>query len=244
MMAATPTSTAQPLLQPLQPAVRQNRGILAALEKRALVWIAWRLPAWIGSDHLSAFGLSAMAAAGLSFAALDRGFWAAAAVVFFLAMNWLGDSLDGTLARIRGHERPRYGFYVDHAIDLAGTTMLMAGLCASGFMSPMLGLSVLVAYLLVSAESYLATHALGVFRMSFLRIGPTELRILLAAGAIKAAATPDVTVMGVSFRLFDVGGSVAVIGLAIAFVVSAIRNGRTLYRTEPLPPSRQESSAA
>ena len=239
MIAATRTRTAQPLLQPLQPAVRQNDGILAALEKRALVWIAWRLPAWIRSDHLSAFGLSAMAATGLSFAALERRFWTAAAVVFFLTMNWLGDSLDGTLARIRGHERPRYGFYVDHAIDLAGTTMLMAGLCASGFMSPMLGLSVLVAYLLVSAESYLATHALGVFRMSFLRIGPTELRILLAAGAIKAAAT----VMGVSFRLFDVGGSVAVIGLAIAFVVSAIRNGRTLYRAEPLPPSQASSAA-
>lgn len=215
---------------------RENSGLLAAAEKRALLWIARRLPAGIHSDHLSALGLGAMGAAGLSFAAFQFTPWAAAGVLVSLFANWFGDSLDGTVARVRGQQRPRYGFYVDHVIDLAGTTLLLAGLACSGLMSPLAAALVLAGYLLVSAETYLATYAAGVFRMSFLGCGPTELRVLLAIGALRAAGDPWVSFGGLgSIRLFDLGAAIAATGLAIVFAVSAVRNTQALYAADPLP---------
>ncbi len=224
---------------------RIHRSVLAAQEKRLLVWIAHRLPRWINSDHLSAVGLGAMCAAGLSIALLPSNGWAAAGFIVSIAANWFGDSLDGTLARVRRHERPRYGYYVDHVIDIGGTTALMAGLACSGLMSPLLAALVLCAFLLVSAESYLSTHAAGVFRISFMGFGPTELRILLAIGVLKAAVSPvvDAPIVGPA-RLFDIGGAVALVGLAVVFVVSALRTTRALYRAEPLPQQEQTPRAA
>jgi archaetidylinositol phosphate synthase len=215
---------------------RHNGAMTAAVERRLLEAMARRLPAAINSDHLSALGLAAMAAAGLAFTALRVSPWAAAAVLFALAANWLGDSLDGTVARVRGRQRPRYGYYVDHVIDLAGTTLLFAGLACSGLMSPLVAAGVLVGYLLVSAETYLATHAAGVFRISFFGIGPTELRLLLAAGTLRAVRAPFVTLGDwPPLLLFDVGGLAAIAGLAVAFTFSAVRNTRALYAAEPLP---------
>src|SRR5580765_372011 len=116
--------------------VRENLSILARSEKRLLVWMAMRLPRAINSDHLSLLGLAAMAGAGLSFAVFRITPWAAAGVTAWLLANWFGDSLDGTLARVRNQQRPRYGFYVDHVIDLAGTAALLFGMAASGLMTP------------------------------------------------------------------------------------------------------------
>jgi phosphatidylglycerophosphate synthase len=224
--------------------VRENLSVLAAAEKRTLVWLASRLPSWVGSDHLSALGLASMLAAGLAFASVRYSPWAALAVVGCLAANWFGDSLDGTVARVRGQQRPRYGFYLDHVIDLAGTTALLVGLAFSGAMQPLLALGVLVAYLLVSGESYLATHSVGIFRMSFAGFGPTELRLVLAAGALKIADTPFVDVQGLgTVRLFDIGGAVAVAGMVVAFVAAAARNTRHLYAAEPLPKPSDRKAA-
>ena len=164
--------------------VRHHNSILAANEKRLLIWIAERLPRWINSDHLSALGLASMAGAGASFwVAQSDPVAGASLVTLCLLLNWFGDSLDGTVARVRNQQRPRYGYYVDHVIDLAGTALLFGGLAVSGFMSPAIAAVVVAAFFLVSAETYLATHARGVFNMSFAGVGPTELRILLAAGA-------------------------------------------------------------
>ena len=224
---------------------RENLSILAPSEKRALIWIARQLPDSINSDHLSGLGLVAMASAGLSFAAFRLSPWAAAGVVVSLAANWFGDSLDGTVARVRGQQRPRYGFYVDHIIDVAGTTFLLAGMACSGLMNPVIALVALVLFLSVSAESYLATHAAGVFRMSFLGFGPTELRMLIAVGAVKAAMSPWATLGSLGqVKLFDLGGVVASIGLVIAFVAASIRNTKALYIAEPLPARSSQSGAA
>jgi len=216
--------------------IRENRSLLAGAEKRTLIWIARRLPVWVNSDHLSALGLGAMAAAGLSFWAFRLSPWAAAGVLAALALNWFGDSLDGTVARVRNQQRPRYGFYVDHVIDLAGTTFLLAGLACSGLMSPLASAMALAGFLLVSAETYLATHASGVFRMSFMGFGPTELRILIAIGALKAANDPwaSLGVFG-SIRIFDLGAVVAAIGMTLVFAVSAIRNTQALSSADPRP---------
>ena len=221
--------------------IREHHSVLAAAEKRALVWLAARMPRWINSDHLTLLGLASMLAAGAAFAAVRVTPWSVVAVIAALAANWFGDSLDGTLARVREQQRPRYGFYVDHVIDLAGTTFLLAGLACSGYMNPPIALALLAAYLLVSAESFLATHAVGVFRISFFGFGPTELRIILAIGAVQMIRKPWVSIAGLPpMRLFDAGGVVAIAGLAIVFVASALRNTRALYRAEPLPqPARR-----
>ena len=231
--------------QPVAAHVREHRSLLAALEKRALIWIAERLPPRINSDHLSALGLLSMLAAGVSFATFRPTPWAAVAVITSLAANWFGDSLDGTVARVRGHQRARYGFYVDHVIDLAGTTVLLTGLACSGLMNPSLSGMLLSAYLLVSSESYLATHAAGTLRMSFLGFGPTELRIVLAIGTLKVASSAWIS-MGPfgTFRLFDLGAVTATAGLIVAFVAAGVRNARTLYAAEPLPAPARGSGAA
>jgi len=217
--------------------VRQHNSVLAAAEKRLLIWIAHRLPRWIHSDHLSALGLAAMAGAGAAFwLAKSHPVVGASLVVLCLVANWFGDSLDGTLARVRDQQRPRYGYYLDHVIDLAGTAMLFAGLAASGYMSVSVSMLVVAAFFLVSAETYLATHSLGVFRMAVGGIGPTELRILLAAGAVALNFKPTVQIVGLGpMQLWDVGGLAGAIGMTLTFIVSASRNARALYLEETKP---------
>jgi phosphatidylglycerophosphate synthase len=222
--------------------VRVNQSFLASSEKRLLVHIAARLPGWINSDHLTLLALGAMAFAGLGFALARVETAALWLVVLALALNWFGDSLDGTLARVRRAERPRYGFYVDHVLDIVGITMLMAGLAVSGFMTPVVALAVLVAYLLVSGEVFLATAVNGVFRMAFLGFGPTELRIVLAIGTIALFGNPHVDLGAAGrYRLFDVGGAIAAIGMGVGLAVAVVRNTRTLARLEPRPTGNQES---
>lgn len=224
--------------------VREHRSILARAEKRLLVYIATRLPSAVTSDHLTALALVAMVGAGAAFAAIHAAWWSAGLFVLALAVNWFGDSLDGTVARVRDQQRPRYGYYVDHVVDLAGTAALVWGMAASGVMTPAIAIAMLAAYCLVSAESYLATHSLGVFRISFAGIGPTELRIVLAVGAVLVAIDPWVEAAGRRVLLLDVGGLVATAGLVVAFVASAIRNARALYAADPLPRGATEERAA
>ena len=221
---------------------REHGSILATLEKRALVWLARHLPPWVNADHLTVLGLFAMVAAGGAFW-MSRWYDAALFVVVgALAMNWFGDSLDGTVARVRNQQRPMYGFYVDHIVDIVGALVLLGGLGLSPYMSPLIALLLLVAYLMLSAEVYLATHACGVFRVSLFKIGPTELRILLAFGTLYVLNRPQVVLWGDSYLLFDVSGIIAVVGMLVAFLWSAARNIQALYRAEPLPDLSLEAS--
>jgi phosphatidylglycerophosphate synthase len=226
--------------------IRINHGLLAASEKRLLVAMAGRLPFWVTSDHLTALALLAMGGAGASFWLMSRhpalGAWG---VVLSLAVNWFGDSLDGTLARVRGLERPRFGYYVDHVLDVTGAALLFAGLAMSGVMTPVVAIGVLAAYLLVAGEVFLATAVHGQFRMSFAGFGPTELRVVLAAGACAVLRWPAVRPFGMGpFLLFDVGGGVAIAGLLLALSVSTWRTTLALYRAEPLPRGPARGSVA
>ena len=210
-------------------------GVTANIEKRVLIWLAERLPQWVTSDQLTLLGLFAMLMAGLSYWAAQWDERALFLVVVALGLNWFGDSLDGTLARVRNRQRPRYGYYVDHVIDIVGALFLIGGLAASGYMTPLVGLGLLVGYMMVSAEIFLATYSLGVFRISFGPIGGTELRILLSIGTLYLLYKPVVKLGSLgAFHLFDVAGVCGMVGLAIALTVSAIRNTRTLYQAEPL----------
>jgi len=216
--------------------VREHGSILAGVEKRALVWMARRLPSWVNSDHLTVLGFAAMLLAGIAYWLASWNKLVLWLVVLGLVVNWFGDSLDGTLARVRNQQRPRYGFYVDHVLDIVGVFFLVGGLALSGYMNPFLALALLIAYLMAVAEEFLATHVRQVFHLSFLRIGPTELRIILATGTLYLLYNPWVTLGGLGvFRLFDVGGIVAIAGLFLKLVVCAARNARALYLAERLP---------
>jgi phosphatidylglycerophosphate synthase len=215
-------------------ATRVATNPLAGLERRCLVWMAGRLPPWVTSDRLTALALAAMALTGISYAAGPSHPGALLLAIVGLGLNWFGDSLDGTIARVRKQQRPRYGFYVDHVVDCFGVLFVLAGLGWSGYMTPFVAMALLIAYFMLSIEIYLATYCLTVFKLSFWGVGPTELRLVLAAGTVALLSDPKVEILGQSYRLFDVGGVVATIGILITLLVSVARNVRTLYDAEPL----------
>ncbi len=225
-------------------AKRTQQSFLANLEKKTLLWLAARTPAWINSDHLTALGLLAMAGAGAGY------FWSRwnraglVVVILCLAINWLGDSLDGTLARFRNCPRPRYGFYVDHIVDAFSALFLLGGLALSGYMSPWIGLGLLIAYLMLSVEVYLASYTLGDFKISYFKMGPTELRILLCVGNIALFWKSISHVAGRAYRLFDIGGTMGIAGMMLILLISVVQNTVKLYRKEPLPqrPRRADGS--
>jgi archaetidylinositol phosphate synthase len=217
-----------------QQAARLHTSVLAAAEKRLLVRIAGRLPKWINSDHLTMAAALAMFGVGACYWAGATSSMALAGVIPLLALNWFGDSLDGTLARVRHHERPRYGYYVDHVLDTVGFAALVGGLMLGGHMSLTIGLGFLCAYYALMVEIALAAQIRSTFTMAFWRIGPTELRILLAAGTLMLVRSPTVVVLGSRWLLFDIGAVVAIGGLVLTFTLSAIRNGRALYAEERL----------
>ncbi len=216
-------------------ATREQRSLLAAPEKRCLLWFAQRMPRWVNSDHLTLLGLAAMLAAGLSYWWARSNRYALFLVIFWLAVNWFGDSLDGTLARVRNQQRPRYGFYVDHIVDAFGALFLVGGLVLSGYLSAWVAVALLLAYFLLCIEVYLATYTLATFRLTHLGLGPTELRILIALGNLALFFQPTVPLFGARYLLFDVGGVVATAGLFVMFLAAAVRNTLALYRAERLP---------
>jgi phosphatidylglycerophosphate synthase len=212
--------------------LRLQESWTAAPEKSALLWLAAHTPSRITPDHLTVLGLASQIGAGVCYALAARNRYALVGVIACLALNWLGDSLDGTLARVRHCQRPRYGFYVDHIVDSFGALALMGGLALSGYMHPRIAIGLLVAFLMLSIQSYLATHALGEFRISFWRFGPTELRILLAIGNVALLWRPVVTLLGGKYRLFDVGGAIGLVGMSLMLVFFTAQNTIRLYREE------------
>jgi len=215
-------------------ATRDQQSILTSLEKRSLHWLASRMPQWVNSDHLTLLGFAGMILTGISYylAQWDRRMLLAGIV--FLAVNWFGDSLDGTLARHRNRLRPRYGFYVDHMVDAFGILCLVAGFALSGYMSLTVAMGFLIAYYLVNIESYLATYTVGVFKLSYGMWGPTELRVLLAIGNIAMMYKQYVTIAGHRFLLADVGAVVAIPVLIIFAIFGTLKNTVRLYNEERL----------
>ncbi|MGA3130972.1 MAG: CDP-alcohol phosphatidyltransferase family protein [Terracidiphilus sp.] len=213
---------------------RVNQALTARMEKRALTWVAERAPQWVSSDQLTLLGLGAQIGAGVCYTLARWDRRALLLVIVCLVLNWLGDSLDGTLARVRRQERPRYGFYVDHIVDILGSVVLMCGLGASGLLHWATAMAMLVAFLVLSSESYLATYTLSCFQLSQGIFGPTEIRILLALGNLAALRSPYSTVFGHRWLLFDLGGAIAAAAMATMAISVAVRHTAQLYQQEPL----------
>jgi len=227
---------ATPGSKPFKDATRAQLSLLAPLEKRALLWLAARIPAAINSDHLTLLGFLSLIGAGLSYWYARTNPLGLLLVIAFLITNWFGDSLDGTLARYRQRLRPRYGFYVDHIVDMFGTFFLLGGLGLSGYMSFPLAMALVIAYFMLSIEVYLTTYTIGTFHLSFWKFSPTELRILLAIGNIALFIRgPYAKLAGQQYLLFDIGGAVGLVGMAVMLIVSTIRHTIQLYNEERLP---------
>ena len=214
---------------------RVNQALTASMEKRALRWMAERAPNWLSSDHLTALGLTAQVGAGICYALSRYNRHALLLVILCLVINWFGDSMDGTLARTRGQQRPRYGFYVDHMADIFGSIALMCGLGYSGLLHWQTAIGMLVAFLLLSSESYLATYTLSCFQLSQGIFGPTEIRILLIIGNLALLRSPYSVLFGHRMLLFDLGGTIAAISMFAMAISVTLRHTAKLYRQELLP---------
>jgi archaetidylinositol phosphate synthase len=217
-----------------QDPTRDHKSLTAAAEKRLLIWLAHRMPAWVNSDHLTALGLLGNALAGVAYALAGRNPTWLHVVNLCLFVNWFGDSLDGTVARVRSRLRPRYGFYVDHLVDAFGALFLLVGLAASGLVSERIALALLVTYFLFSINMYLATCSLGVFKLSYGLFGGTELRILLAVVNLLVLSYPRVALGGRTFLLFDVLAGSGTAILAVITLRSAAQVTKRLYDQERL----------
>lgn len=195
---------------------RVQTSLLAGPERRALLWIAVRLPRWMGPDSLTFIGLAALAGVAAAYYCAGRyphhrtaGLIAASCG---LVLNWFGDSLDGTLARVRNRQRPMYGYYLDHLVDAFGVSMVLGGIAFSGLTWAPLGVALLALYLIASINAYLAAHTVGVFKISFARISPTEGRLILIVLNIVLIFVERVRLFGMDVRLPDLifvsGGAV------------------------------------
>lgn len=216
-----------------QHAARQQTSLLSPLERRALAWLAANMPPWINSDHLTAIGFLSMVAAGFAYwySAYDRT-TGLLLVVVFLILNWFGDSLDGTVARYRKLQRPRYGFYLDHILDCIGSVFLIGGLGLSGLMSPPIAAALLIAYLLLSIEAFLTTYTIGKFQINAGAFSPTELRVLLIIGNACIFWRPMVDIFGQQYKLYDVGGVCGAIGMVALLLYFTVKHTVQLYREE------------
>jgi archaetidylinositol phosphate synthase len=216
-------------------ATREKTFLLARPETRVLEWIARRLPRWVMPDHLTALGVLAALGIAAAYALSNRDaawLWAASGL---LVAHWLGDSLDGTLARVRRTERPRYGYYLDHLVDAIATALIGLGLGLSPHMLLVTGLVIVVAYLVLSINTYLETQALGVFSLGYGRLGPTEARLALVAlnTVLALGLAPAVTIAGLGVTVLDAAGLVLAALMLVVMAVRAARNLRELARREP-----------
>jgi phosphatidylglycerophosphate synthase len=216
-------------------APREKTFLLARPEGRVLEWIARRLPAWVMPDHLTALGVLAAIGIAVAYALSSQDpvwLWAASGL---LAVHWLGDSLDGTLARVRKTERPKYGYYLDHLVDAIATALIGIGLGLSPYMLLATGLVMVIAYLVLSINTYLETNTLGVFSLGYGRLGPTEARVglVLINTVLALGIAPEISLFGLGITVLDVVVLGTAAAMAVALAVRASRNLRELARREP-----------
>ncbi len=225
-MSAT-TTTAQHLSEQ-----RIQTSLLAVPEKRFLVWLAGYLPRQITPDMLTYFGLTGLVISGIAYfyAATHWGFLMLASLGHVI--NWLGDSMDGTLARVRKQQRPKYGYYLDHLVDAFGVTALMFGLAYSTLMTPVLAWLFLSLFFIAAINVYLATTTTHVFQISFMGVSTTEGRVLLILLNTVLIFQQKITIFGQTILLLDMVAGLAVFFMLVIILYSASHHLRQLDREE------------
>jgi phosphatidylglycerophosphate synthase len=216
-------------------AERTPNFLLARWEKPTLIWLAKRLPGWVMPDQMTLLGVAAAFGIGAAYMLSNNGagwLWVANAL---LVVQWFGDSLDGTLARVRKIERPKYGYYLDHLVDAMATAAIGIGMGLSPYMLLSTGMLVVIAYLILSINVYLEAQALGRFGLGYGYLGPTEARVVLLAvnAALALGLGLDFSIGHLGLTIFDVVGLGAAGVMILALVVRAIGNLRQLAKLEP-----------
>lgn len=211
-----------------KPEVRLQNSILNSAEKKVLIWMAERIPQRVNSDHLTWIGFvgALISAAGYILSNWGLEFlWLAS---FGLFVNWFGDSLDGTLARVRNAQRPIYGFFIDHTIDGLTVSVICIGAGLSPLISFSIAMLVLVGYLLLSVFTYINTYLEGKFKIAYGKLGPTEFRLIVIFINTLIIYLPinsrELSLMGNTIGLFDLIGFVLALTLLIIYLVSFVKD--------------------
>lgn len=229
-----------PELEEAVHAEREESFLLAVPGKRFLRWLAGKMPRWILPDDMTALGVLAAFGVAAAYQLSNESLawlWMASGL---LVLQWVGDSLDGTLARVRGIERPTYGYYLDHLVDAIATAAIGIGLGLSPFMLLSVGTLIVVAYLILSINVYLESFAFNRFSIGYGRIGPTEIRLILIAlnTALALKLGLDFRLAGLDLTVFDVVGLAIATVMLVLLVGRSVTNLRELARKEPSAPRR------
>ncbi|MDE5687342.1 MAG: CDP-alcohol phosphatidyltransferase family protein [Paramuribaculum sp.] len=225
-------------------AERIQTSLLNAAEKKALIWAGKRLPLWVTSDMLTYLGV----AGAVIYAAFC---WMAQCNVSYLwlacvglVINWVGDSLDGTVARVRDAQRPKYGFFIDHSLDALTTCLICVGLGLAPLMDLSISLFIMGGYLCLSIYTYLSTIVLGKFQLTYASLGPTEMRIIIILVFILYMYLPlndiSLRIGNQEFSVYDCVGAVIAAGLFLTYIVSMVKDLRALAKIDPLKPSKKD----
>jgi phosphatidylglycerophosphate synthase len=214
--------------------VRSNQGFFQPLERPALAWLARKVPTWITPDHLTAIGFGGAVIAAAAYAASGSHpnlLWLAS---LGLVINWFGDSLDGTVARVRRIERPRYGYYLDNAVDCIAQLLLAVGIGLSGYVRFDLCLLSLVAYLMVSTLSFIRANVSNVFQLAYAAVGPTEVRFgFLVLNALLIIFPPDTVDWGLPLTYPNLWSLAWSSSMLVTFLVTMVKRVRQLAVEEP-----------
>jgi phosphatidylglycerophosphate synthase len=213
---------------------RVNDILLGPLERPALNWLAARQPAWVNPDILTGVGILGAIVIFLGFVLsnYNKNFLWLASLGFII--NWYGDSLDGTLARYRDIQRPKYGYFIDHTVDSFNEVLVFLGLGLSPYMRFDLACVLLISYLLISIMVFVGTSVTGVFRISYIRLGPTELRLIaiLANLWVYFFGNPSIRLPFGALSVYDIIAAALAVLLLGVFATSTIRQARELARDE------------
>lgn len=225
-------------------AVRIQTSILNALEKKVLVWLAERQPRWMTSDILTYIGTfgAVVIAAGYILSAWNINFLWLSSLGFVI--NWYGDSLDGTLARVRKTQRPVYGYYIDHTVDCINEFIMFIGIGLSGLMHFSLAMVILAVYFMLTINVSINAHLKKEFRLTYAKLGPTEFRILAIIANTVLALVRPISEFALTFFIFgreftlaslDIVGIVVLLVLAVIYLTTIVRDGRGYAEMDPMP---------
>ncbi len=223
-------------------AIRIQTSFINGLEKKALIWIAKRLPRWVTSDMLTAVGTLGALVVAIGFALSGRSIqwlWLSSAG---LVVNWFGDSLDGTLARVRNCQRPIYGYYVDHTVDCVNEGLMFIGAGLSPFLHLEFALLAFAIYLVLTINVSINAHLKGEFRLTYIKLGPTEFRLIIIIANTLLIAIPALTAIRHSYtllghfitmRILDYVAVVIITIMSLIYIVTTISDARKYAVIDP-----------
>lgn len=210
-------------------AVRIQTSILNAAEKKVLVWLAERQPSWMTSDILTYIGTfgAIVIAVGYIMSSRDMNWLWLSSLGF--VVNWYGDSLDGTLARVRNRQRPIYGYYLDHTVDAVNELIIVLGIGLSGMVHLSLALLILAIYFMLTVNVSINAHLKKEFRLTYARMGPTELRIIMIIVNTVLVLIPSIGTFSHTFMLWGHELTIRTMDYVAAFIFLALL---LIYLTE------------